>query len=99
MRWIRTELDRRRGRDAIDPLVEGARYQLAREVLLAIWAAACEAADDGNGRHDAVLALQRFHGLAARIAARGGRLHPNVGRLTLVDTELQGFPRSARDEL
>jgi hypothetical protein len=53
---MRTELDRARDRAVFDPLVEGARYQLARELLLAIWEAACMAARDGSGQYNAARA-------------------------------------------
>src|SRR6185369_12209240 len=46
-------------------------------------------------------AERRFREIAARIAARGGRLQPDVGRLTRVETEVHGVPRGtwALDEL
>src|SRR6185503_10990418 len=39
---------------------------------------------------------QRFRELAARIAARGGRLDLDVGRVTRADIELHGAPRPTR---
>jgi hypothetical protein len=36
-----------------------------------------------------------FHQIAARIAARGGRLRPDVGRLTRAGTEITGVPVGA----
>jgi hypothetical protein len=73
-----------------DPVVEGARYQLTRELSLAIWKRVCADATDSLGRRDQDQAQRRFHELTARLAARGGRLRPDVGRLTRVGTELDG---------
>jgi len=90
-RWMRPhELERDQRRDGFDPVVEGARYQLSRELSLALWKRVCTAATDGAGRCDTEQAAQRFHAIAARIAARGGRLRPDVGRLTRVGVELDG---------
>jgi hypothetical protein len=84
------ELDRMRDRDDFDPAVEGARYRLSRELSLVVWERACADASDDRGRLDAEQAQQRFHEFAARIAACGGRLRPDVGRLTRVGVELDG---------
>src|SRR3954469_665881 len=90
-RWIRPpELERDHRRDNFDPVVEGARYQLSRELSLALWNRVCSDATDGTGRRDTAQATQRFHAIAARIAARGGRLRPDIGRLTRVGVELDG---------
>ena len=95
MRWIRPpELDRERVRDRFDPLVEGARHGLSHEVSLAIWERARRDATGADGRHDAEAARLRFHEVAARIAARGGRLRPDVGRLTRVGVELEASEAS-----
>jgi aminopeptidase N len=93
-RWMHPpELDRERKRDHFDPVVEGARHALARELSLAIWDRVCADATDSAGRRDMEQAQQRFHELAARIAARGGRLRPDVGRVTRVGVELNGDSR------
>jgi hypothetical protein len=92
-RWMRgPELDRQRERDPFDPVAEGARYQLPPELSLAIWERVCTDATDSAGRRDLAMARQRFHDLAAHIAARGGRLHPDVGKLTRVDVESDSGP-------
>jgi len=90
-KWMRgPELDRKRTREPFDSVAEGARYKLSRELSLAIWARACADATDGDSRRDTAQAPQRFHEIASRIAARGGRLHPDVGRMTRVGIELGG---------
>ena len=90
-RWMRPpELDRERKRDRFDPVVEGARHALGRELSLAIWGRVSADATDSAGRRDMGQARQRFHEFAARIAARGGRLRPDVGRVTRVGVELNG---------
>jgi Domain of unknown function (DUF4157)/Novel toxin 15 len=95
-RWMHPhELERQRERDRFDPIVEADRYGLSRDLALAIWERACTDATDRNGRCDTEQAKRRFHQIAARIAARGGRLRPDVGRLTRVGTEDTGEPVSA----
>jgi hypothetical protein len=90
-RWIHPpRLVRPNDHDGFDAAIEGARYRLAGDRLLAIWELACAEATDRAGWRDPALAAQRFHELAAQIAARGGRRVPEVGRLTRVDTELGG---------
>ena len=96
MRWMHPpEIDRASERDDFDPAVEGARYRLSRDASLATWEQVCAEATDGHGRLDADQARRRFHDLAAHIQARGGRLGPDVGRLTRVQTETPGAVRAA----
>src|SRR5262245_54699709 len=91
MRWMYgPELERGADRPAFDPVAEGERYRLGRELSLAIWDRACAEATDGSGRLDLARAQQWFHELATRIAARGGRLDPDVGKRTRVETEAAG---------
>ena len=86
--WMRPpELARTSERDGVDPVIEGARHGLSREVSLAIWTRVCADFDDRARRLDRKHARQRFHELAVRVAARGGRLEPDVGRLTRVAVE------------
>jgi hypothetical protein len=90
-RWMYPhELEGQGERDAFDPIVEGARYRLSPELSLAIWDRVRRDATDSTGRIDPEQAVQRFHEIAARIAARGGRLTPDIGRLTRVGVELDG---------
>jgi hypothetical protein len=90
-RWMHPpQLERQRERNRFDPVVEGARYALSREVSLAIWKRVSEDATDSAGRRDMEQAQQRFHKLAARIAARGGRPRPDVGKVTRVGVEIDG---------
>jgi len=92
MRWVHPpEIGRERDRARFDPIVEGARHHLSREVSLAIWQHVCAAATDSASRCDMAQAQQRFHEIAARIAAHGGRLRPDVGRATRLATESSGF--------
>jgi hypothetical protein len=86
------EIERERERAEFDPIAEGSRYRLDRELSLAIWTRVCAEIQESAGRHDAEQARRRFHELAARIAARGGRLRPDVGRVTRVDIEAHGVP-------
>ncbi|HEX8113761.1 MAG TPA: hypothetical protein VF516_38780 [Kofleriaceae bacterium] len=81
------ELDRPRESDRFDPVVEGARLGLTRELSLVIWQRICADIRDARGRLDEDQARQQFRELAARVAARGGRLRPDVGRLTRVEIE------------
>lgn len=93
------ELERQRSRDSFDPVAEGARYGLAHELSLAIWERVYLEATDAAGWCDLGRAQQRFQEIAARIAAGGGRLLPEVGRLTRVEGELWGDTlRSIIDE-
>jgi hypothetical protein len=86
-RWVRGADREHRDRDRFDPVVEGAKHALARELSLAIWERVRADATDAAGRCDTEQAAQRFHELAARIAARGGRLVPEVGKLTRTGVE------------
>jgi hypothetical protein len=83
-----SELERPRRILRFDPAVEGARHGLSEELSRQIWQRVCDDATDAADGHDGELARRRFHELAARIAARGGRLAPEVGRLTQVGVEL-----------
>jgi hypothetical protein len=90
-RWLHPpelELELERQRDLFDPVVEGARHGLARELSLAIWKRVCADATDSFGRGDTEQARRRFHEIAARMAARGGRLRPDVGRVTRLGIEI-----------
>lgn len=90
-RWMHPpEFERQREHDRFDAVVEGSHYGLSRELALAIWKRVCDDATDEKGRIDDMRARQRFHEIAARIAARGGRLVPDVGRQTRVGVELTG---------
>ena len=89
--WIHPPLrDREPGRGPFDPVFEGARHGLSRDLALTLWQHACAEATDASGRRDDDLARRRFYQLAARLAARGGRLRPDPGRLTRVATEFDG---------
>jgi hypothetical protein len=97
-RWMHPpELDRTREPEPFDPIVQGARYGLLSELLLSIWQRARADATDSAGRCDIEQAQRRFH----ELAARAGRLHPDVGRVTRVGSEIDVDPRVARslDEL
>ncbi len=89
------ELERQSQRERFDPVVEGDRHGLSRDLSLAIWERVCADATDSEGRRDTEQAERRFHEIAARIAARGGRLRPDVGKLTRVGTEITGVPVGA----
>jgi Domain of unknown function (DUF4157) len=80
------QLERSRERVELDPVIEGGRHGLSRELSLALWARACAEATDGAGRCDLDAARQRFLALVALVAARGGR----VGKATRVGVELDG---------
>src|SRR5690242_12020984 len=82
--------------DRFDPVVAGDRYGLSRHVSVAIWERVSEDATDSDGQCDMAQAEQRFHELAARVAERGERLIPDVGRLTRVETEISGALDRAR---
>jgi len=83
-RWLHPgELDRQRTADAFDPVSEGARHRLSRELAELIWTQVRADATDPAGRCDLALAKQRFRELAARLAGHSARLAPEVGRATL----------------
>src|ERR1044071_8668820 len=85
-RWMHPpELERGGVPQPFDPVVEGAQFGLAREVSLALWEQACASATDSAGRVDVGDAQRRFRALAAGLAARGGRLASDVGRVTRVE--------------
>jgi hypothetical protein len=44
---------------------------------------------DSAGRRDEQQARQRFHELASRIAPRGGRISPDIGRMTCGGQEIE----------
>ena len=90
-RWMRPpELTSARDRAQFDPLVEGAGYRLAPELLWKLWERVCMDLTDNVGRYDEEQSQRRFHELAARIAIRGGRLRPEIGRFTRVGVEIDG---------
>src|SRR4051812_40262804 len=95
--------DRDGARRAIpfDPVVEGTRHGLSRELSLALWKLVREEGATAPEQADLESAKPRFHELAARFAARGAKLRPDVGRLTRVAVELDGVPaaRAALDAL
>jgi hypothetical protein len=91
------ERDHQRTRRDFDPIVAGAQHGLSHEISLAIWQRVSTDATDAMGRLDAAEAQRRFHELAARIALRGGRLVPAVGRLTRVATELEDVALPANE--
>jgi hypothetical protein len=73
------ERDREDDRARFDPVREGARHRLPPGIAIAIWDRVCA---DAGALSDAAAMRQRFHELAARIAVRGARLQPDVGKLT-----------------
>src|SRR5262245_47199440 len=88
-RWMLTSLvDHPHDRKPFDPVVEGARCRLSPEVLRAIWDQTRAGATDSSGRTSEAAARQEFHELATRIAARGGRLTLDPGRVTRVGVEI-----------
>jgi hypothetical protein len=86
------ELAHQRGRERFDPVESGARHGLSRETSLALWERVYGDATHGSDRADIEQAQRRFDMLAARLAARGGRLRRDVGRVTRVEVELEGSP-------
>ena len=69
-----SEHGRERRRD-FDPIAEGRQYRLTDEVLSRIWVSVCDASGHREPGDDAMV-RERFHEIAARVAARGGRLRP-----------------------
>ena len=97
-RWmLPPEIERAVKADEFDPVRAGEQHRLPRELSLAIWKRVCDDATDSSGRRDAEAMQQRFHELAKLIAARGGRLAPDVGRRTRVGVELGGVSLVAQD--
>jgi hypothetical protein len=73
-----SDIDRPRSRVPFDAVREGARHGCSPELSLAIWKQVC--ADAAHSRDE----QQRFHELAARVAAGRGVLPPDIGKTTLV---------------
>jgi hypothetical protein len=70
------ELVRQRHKGDFDPIDEGARHGLTRELSLAIWMRVSADANDGIGRRDAEEARRRFqerHPSNSKPAARRSR--------------------------
>ncbi|HEX3761198.1 MAG TPA: DUF4157 domain-containing protein [Kofleriaceae bacterium] len=91
----RPEFARGQEREQFDPVVDGARLGLSRELSLAIWDRASRDAAGGAGPPDADRAQRRFRELAAQARGDGGRPGADVGRLTRAETELGELPRGA----
>ncbi|HET7501973.1 MAG TPA: DUF4157 domain-containing protein [Kofleriaceae bacterium] len=101
-RWMRhAERDGSRRAIPFDPVVEGARHGLPRELSLALWKLVREEGATAPEQADLERAELRFHELAAQLAARAAKLRPDAGRLTRVAVELEGVPtaRAAIDAL
>jgi len=100
-RWMHPpELEHPRARDRFDPVIEGSRYGLSRELSLAIWERVRPKATDSAGWCDLGRVQQRFQSIAARVAAGGVRLRPEVGKFTRAGDESCGDRRpSIIDEL
>src|SRR6185295_18647938 len=92
------ERSRERDPAPFDPVAEGARHRLSAELSRAIWERICGETDDHSGRPDEAQARRRFHELATRLAARGGRLLPDIGRVTRVETERDDVARDDRSD-
>jgi hypothetical protein len=75
--------------EQFDPVVEGARYGLPRDLSLAIWERSRAEATDRAGRCDVVRARRRFHEIAADLTPRSSGVRSDVGRLTRVGVELE----------
>ena len=88
-RWFRgADLEPTRSRaPAFDAAAEGARHGLSAEIARHIWLQICREETDSAGQLDDERAQRRFHEVAQRVAARGGRLTPDPGRTTRVEVE------------
>jgi hypothetical protein len=96
-RWrLASGLEHRREQAGFDPVVEGARLGISRELALEIWNRVCPSDTDSFGRPDLEQVRRRFCEIAERIAARGGRLYPDVGRVTRVAIAADGAVSGAR---
>ena len=78
----------RRPSPVLDPVAEGAALGLSADVALEIWEHVCREATDHDGNLDEPRARQLFGAAATRVAARGGRLGPEVGKATRAGLEL-----------
>jgi len=95
-RWMQPPLLERQGAHwPFDPVVEGTRYRLPPDLLLAIWERVRADETDSAGRHSEEAARRRFHELAVRIAARGPR--SEIAKRTRVGVELFGDAPAERD--
>jgi hypothetical protein len=83
--------DRRRAADdGFDPVAEGARFRLSAEVADQVWWVVERECRDADGEVDRDRAVRRFREVAARAAARHGRLHTAPGKVTRVGAETWG---------
>jgi hypothetical protein len=80
-RWLHPpEIERQRQQDPFDPVLEGARHGLSRELALKVWERVCAEAIDPTDRRELERAQRRFHEVAAHVAARGERHLNEVGK-------------------
>lgn len=79
-----------------DPIVEGERLGLSPALSRMVWDRVRSEAGREGGHLPAAQIQRRFRERAARIAAHGGRVRPDVGKMTRVGVELYGeSPRVA----
>ncbi len=90
-----SRMEHQRDPEGFDPIAEGGRYRLPRELSLALWEGVRAEVRDTAGQVDVDHSRRRFQEVAARIAAHGGRLRPDIGRVTRVEAEIQGMSLDA----
>ena len=90
------EFEHRRSRGGdFDPVAEGELHGLDPRVSRVIWDVARREVTDSNGACDEDRARVRFETLAKRVAERGGKLGPGLGKRTLVEVEASDDAGSA----
>jgi hypothetical protein len=82
------EIDRQRQQEPFDPVLEGARHGLSRELALKVWERVVAEADPDRGEGEE--AQRRFQEVAALVAARGERSLALVGKVTRAGVEGEG---------
>ena len=73
-RWMRPpELDRHRGRDRFDPVVQGEPHGLPADIAEQLWNRICAEVVEGARRGDTDAGRQRFREVAPKLAAHRRR--------------------------
>ena len=91
------ERSQERDAERFDPVAEGARHRLSASYRARSGSGSAARRSIAAGRRDDAQARLRFHEFATRFAARGGRLLPDIGRVTRVETEHPDAPREGYD--
>ncbi|HSK04314.1 MAG TPA: hypothetical protein VK932_23835, partial [Kofleriaceae bacterium] len=90
------EIERPREQEPFDPVLEGARHGLSRELALKVWERVCAEATEPTDRRELERARRRFHEVAAHVAARGERALIEIGKVTRTGIEREAAAEEAQ---